>query len=106
MLLSAIYVVDKNGRLEVLCNGEGVLLVEAETDSTLQDIGLFNQSLDLSQLMPTLDYSGDISSVPLILVQVSFVIWSIDITCTYGLYAQTINRLVTVYFFFCLGYIF
>lgn len=72
MLLSAIYVVDKNGRLEVLCNGEGVLLVEAETDSTLQDIGLFNQSLDLSQLMPTLDYSGDISSVPLILLQVSF----------------------------------
>ncbi|XP_013682457.2 shikimate O-hydroxycinnamoyltransferase-like [Brassica napus] len=63
---------NKNGRLEVLCNGEGVLLVEAETDSTLQDIGLFNQSLDLSQLMPTLDYSGDISSVPLILVQVTY----------------------------------
>ncbi|XP_013682460.1 shikimate O-hydroxycinnamoyltransferase-like [Brassica napus] len=63
---------DKNGRLEVLCNGEGVLLVEAETDSTLQDIGLLNQNLDLSQLMPTLDYSGDISSVPLILLQVTY----------------------------------
>ena len=72
MFLSSVYVVDKNGRLEVLCNGEGVLLVEAETDSTLQDIGLLNQSLDLSQLMPTLDYSGDISSLPLILLQVSF----------------------------------
>ncbi|XP_056863438.1 shikimate O-hydroxycinnamoyltransferase isoform X1 [Raphanus sativus] len=63
---------DKNGRLEVLCNGEGVLLVEAESDSTLQDIGLLNQSLDLSQLMPTLDYSGDISSLPLILLQVTY----------------------------------
>lgn len=70
--------------------------MEAETDSTLQDIGLLNQSLDLSQLMPTLDYSGDISSLPLILLQVSFsphlfsikkcfVIWSIDITCTWTL---------------------
>uniref|UniRef100_A0A1J3K3K9 Shikimate O-hydroxycinnamoyltransferase n=1 Tax=Noccaea caerulescens TaxID=107243 RepID=A0A1J3K3K9_NOCCA len=63
---------DTNGRLEVRCSGEGVLLVEAETDSTLQDIGLLTQSLDLSQLIPTLDYSGDISSLPLLLFQVTY----------------------------------
>lgn len=67
--------VDTNGRLEVRCNGEGVLLVEAETDSTLQDTGLLTQSLDLSQLIPTLDYSGDISSLPLLLFQVTFPLW-------------------------------
>ncbi|KAL1217521.1 Shikimate O-hydroxycinnamoyltransferase [Cardamine amara subsp. amara] len=63
---------DKNGRLEVQCNGEGVLFVEAETDSTVQDIGLLTQSLDLSQLVPTIDYSGDISSFPLLLFQVTY----------------------------------
>lgn len=69
--LSDLYVIDTNGRLEVQCNGKGVLFVEAETDSTVQDIGLLTQSLDLSQLVPTLDYSGDISSFPLLLFQVS-----------------------------------
>ncbi|CAN8301496.1 unnamed protein product [Cochlearia groenlandica] len=63
---------DENGRLEVDCNGEGVLLVEAETDSTVKDIGLLTQSLDLSQLVPTLDYSKDISSLPLLLFQVTY----------------------------------
>ncbi|VVB16371.1 unnamed protein product [Arabis nemorensis] len=63
---------DKNGRLEVRCNGEGVLLVEAETDSTIQDIGLLAQRLDLSQLVPTLDYSQDISTIPLLLFQVTY----------------------------------
>ncbi|XP_006280408.2 shikimate O-hydroxycinnamoyltransferase [Capsella rubella] len=63
---------DKNGRLEVRCNGEGIMLVEAETDSTVQDIGLLTQSLDLSQLVPTIDYSGDISSFPLVLFQVTY----------------------------------
>ncbi|XP_056861057.1 shikimate O-hydroxycinnamoyltransferase-like isoform X2 [Raphanus sativus] len=60
---------DKNGRLEIRCNGEKVLLVEAETDSTIQDIGLLTQGLDLSQLVPALTYSGDISSLPLLLFQ-------------------------------------
>ncbi|CAH8386367.1 unnamed protein product [Eruca vesicaria subsp. sativa] len=63
---------DKNGRLEVRCNGEGVLLVEAETDFTIQDVGLLTQGLDLSQLAPTLPYSGDISSLPLLLFQVTY----------------------------------
>ncbi|AED96958.1 putative transferase [Arabidopsis thaliana] len=61
-----------NGRLEVQCNGEGVLFVEAESDSTVQDIGLLTQSLDLSQLVPTVDYAGDISSYPLLLFQVTY----------------------------------
>ena len=64
--------IDTNGRLEVQCNGEGVLFVEAESDSTVQDIGLLTQSLDLSQLVPTADYAGDISSYPLLLFQVNF----------------------------------
>ncbi|KAJ0261496.1 hypothetical protein HA466_0046060 [Hirschfeldia incana] len=63
---------DKNGRLEILCNGEGVLLVEAETDSTIQDISLLTHGFDLSQLVPTLAYSGDMSSLPLLLFQVTY----------------------------------
>ncbi|XP_010452842.1 PREDICTED: shikimate O-hydroxycinnamoyltransferase-like [Camelina sativa] len=63
---------DKNGRLEVRCSGDGVMFVEAETDSTVQNIGLVTQSLDLSQLVPTIDYSGDISSFPLVLFQITY----------------------------------
>ncbi|XP_010545447.1 PREDICTED: shikimate O-hydroxycinnamoyltransferase [Tarenaya hassleriana] len=62
----------ENGRLEVHCNGEGVLFVEAETDSTVSDIGLHTPSLDLARLAPSVDYSGGISSYPLLLFQVTF----------------------------------
>ncbi|KAK1420936.1 hypothetical protein QVD17_22909 [Tagetes erecta] len=62
---------DENGRVVIDCNGEGVLFVEAESDSTLDDFGEFTPSPELRRLTPTVDYSGDISSYPLFFAQVT-----------------------------------
>ncbi|KAG6422194.1 hypothetical protein SASPL_118758 [Salvia splendens] len=62
---------DDNGRLEINCNGEGVLFVEAEYDGSLDDLGDFcNPRPDLS-LVPAVDYSHGISSFPLFLVKLT-----------------------------------
>nr|DAD48566.1 TPA_asm: hypothetical protein HUJ06_018503 [Nelumbo nucifera] len=61
---------DQDGRLEINCNGEGVLFVEAETNSVIDDFGDFTPSPVLRQLIPAVDYSKDISSYPLLLLQV------------------------------------
>ena len=64
---------DEDGRIEIDCNGEGVLFVEAETASVVADFGDFAPTLELKQLIPTVDYSGGISSYPLLVLQVCFV---------------------------------
>ncbi|KAK0605231.1 hypothetical protein LWI29_024374 [Acer saccharum] len=62
---------DEKGRLEIKCNGEGVLFVEAETDSAFDHFNDFAPSLELMQLIPNVDYSGDISSSPLFAFQIT-----------------------------------
>ncbi|MCD9639719.1 hypothetical protein HAX54_024427 [Datura stramonium] len=62
---------DEHGRIEVNCNGEGVLFVEAKTDSCVDDFGDFTPSLELRKLIPTVDTSGDISTFPLVIFQVT-----------------------------------
>ncbi|XVE71152.1 hypothetical protein DITRI_Ditri10aG0127600 [Diplodiscus trichospermus] len=62
---------DENGRLEIKCNAEGVLFIEAETTCAIDDLGDFVPSLKLRQLVPTVDCSGDTSSYPLVMVQVT-----------------------------------
>ncbi|CAN1328587.1 Shikimate O-hydroxycinnamoyltransferase [Linum perenne] len=62
---------DEMGRLEVDCNGEGVLFVEAETDFRLSQIGESAPSFELLKLVPRVDYSQEISSYPLLLLQVT-----------------------------------
>ncbi|XP_019177975.1 PREDICTED: shikimate O-hydroxycinnamoyltransferase-like [Ipomoea nil] len=62
---------DGDGRLEIECNGEGALFVEAESDATIDDFGDFTPSLELRKLLPSVDTSGDISSFPLALFQVT-----------------------------------
>ncbi|KAI3856125.1 hypothetical protein MKW98_016158 [Papaver atlanticum] len=62
---------DENNRVEIDCNGEGVLLVETETTTVIDDFGDFAPTLELRQLIPTVDYSGDISSYPLLVLQVT-----------------------------------
>ncbi|KAD2394244.1 hypothetical protein E3N88_41221 [Mikania micrantha] len=61
---------DESGRIVINCNGEGVLFVEAESDSSLDDFGEFTPSPEFRRLTPTVDYSGDISSYPLFFAQV------------------------------------
>ncbi|KAK9078841.1 hypothetical protein SSX86_002899 [Deinandra increscens subsp. villosa] len=62
---------DGDGRVEINCNGEGVLFVEAEADREIDDFGEITPSPELRRLVPTVDYSGDISSYPLVVTQVT-----------------------------------
>ncbi|XVF35581.1 hypothetical protein REPUB_Repub18cG0158300 [Reevesia pubescens] len=62
---------DKNGRLEIICNANGVLFVETEATAAIDDLGDFAPSSQLRQLVPTVDYSRNISSYPLIMLHVT-----------------------------------
>ncbi|XP_042058587.1 shikimate O-hydroxycinnamoyltransferase-like [Salvia splendens] len=64
--------VDEDGRIEIDCNAEGVLFVEAEADGAVDDYGDFAPSLELSRLIPLVDYSQGISAFPLLVAQVTF----------------------------------
>lgn len=61
---------DDDGRIEIDCNGEGVLFVEADTPASVDDFGDFAPTAQLRQLIPTVDYSGGLSSFPLLVLQV------------------------------------
>ncbi|CAI0459533.1 unnamed protein product [Linum tenue] len=63
---------DKDGRTEINCNGAGVLFVLAETTSVIDDLGDFAPKLELRQLVPAVDYSGGISTFPLLVIQVTY----------------------------------
>ncbi|KAJ8755306.1 hypothetical protein K2173_019104 [Erythroxylum novogranatense] len=63
---------DEDGRIEINCNGEGVLFVVAETSSVIDEFGDFAPTLELRQLIPTVDYSGGISTYPLLVLQVTY----------------------------------
>ncbi|KAI9089517.1 hypothetical protein K1719_029122 [Acacia pycnantha] len=60
---------DDDGRVEIDCNGEGVLFVEAETDRVIDDFGDFAPTLELRQLIPAVDYSRGIETYPLLVLQ-------------------------------------
>lgn len=62
----------EGGRIEIDCNGEGALFVEAETDAVLDDLGDFSPTIQLKQLIPTVEYKEDISSYALLILQVKF----------------------------------
>lgn len=64
---------NENGRIEIQCNGEGVLFVEAETDIAIDDFKDFTPSLEFRKLVPNpaVDQSGKVSSYPLLVLQVT-----------------------------------
>ncbi|CAL1358718.1 unnamed protein product [Linum trigynum] len=64
---------DNNGRLELDCNGEGVLFQEADVETTINELGEFLHKAEdeLTELVPSVDYSKGISSYPLFLLQAS-----------------------------------
>lgn len=64
------YQVDDNGQIEIDCNDEGVLFVEAESNSFVHEFGDFRPTPELRSLVPTVDYSGEVSSYPLMVAQV------------------------------------
>ena len=61
---------DENGRIEIKCNGEGVLFIEAETSYVTDDFGDFESSSKLVQLVPPVDRTKDAYFHPLIMAQV------------------------------------
>lgn len=61
---------DLDGRVEIDCNGEGVLFVEAEADGEIDDFGDFAPTMELKRLIPKVEYTDDISSFPLLVLQV------------------------------------
>ncbi|CDO98242.1 unnamed protein product [Coffea canephora] len=63
---------DEDGRIEIECNGEGVLFVEAESDGVVDDFGDFAPTLELRRLIPAVDYSQGISSYALLVLQVTY----------------------------------
>ncbi|KAJ7523376.1 hypothetical protein O6H91_18G049200 [Diphasiastrum complanatum] len=63
---------DENGRIEINCNGAGVLLVEATADACIDDFGQFAPDPVFQQLIPYVDYTQDIASYPLLVLQVTF----------------------------------
>lgn len=63
---------DDDGRIEIDCNGQGVLFVEAQTPSSVDDFGDFAPTLQLKQLIPTVDYSAGLSTYPLLVLQVTY----------------------------------
>ncbi|XP_031480221.1 shikimate O-hydroxycinnamoyltransferase-like [Nymphaea colorata] len=63
----------EDGPLEINCNGDGVLFVEADAEGEIDDFGDFAPSMELRQLIPKVDYQNqDISSYPLLMLQVTF----------------------------------
>ncbi|KAJ0030104.1 hypothetical protein Pint_14407 [Pistacia integerrima] len=67
---------DENGRLQIECNGEGALFMEAETSCAIdEEFGEdeFSPSLKMRQLVPAFDYSArDFSSYTLLVLQVTY----------------------------------
>lgn len=63
---------DEDGRIEIDCNAEGVLFVEAGSDGAVDDFGDFAPTLELRRLIPAVDYSLGISAYPLLVLQVTY----------------------------------
>lgn len=62
---------DEDGRIEINCNAEGVLFVEAEApDTMVDDFGDFAPTMELKRLIPAVEYTDDISNFPLLVLQV------------------------------------
>ncbi|KAK7315420.1 hypothetical protein VNO77_33966 [Canavalia gladiata] len=59
------------GRLELECNAEGVLLLEAESTKTLAEYGDFSPNEPINELFPTVDYTQPLEEIPLLLVQLT-----------------------------------
>ncbi|KAK9941351.1 hypothetical protein M0R45_017957 [Rubus argutus] len=66
---------DKNARIEINCNADGVLFVVADSKSCADDFANFKATLEFGRrLIPEVDYSAGISSFPLFVAQVTYFI--------------------------------
>jgi len=64
---------DEDGRVEIDCNGEGVLFVEVDApNAAVDNYGDFAPTMELKRLIPAVDYTDDISAFPLLVLQVTY----------------------------------
>jgi shikimate O-hydroxycinnamoyltransferase len=64
----------EGGRLELDCNGEGVLFVKADAaETTVDDYGDFAPTMELKRLVPAVD-CDDITSSMILVLHVSLVL--------------------------------
>ncbi|KAL9996704.1 putative quinate O-hydroxycinnamoyltransferase [Helianthus debilis subsp. tardiflorus] len=63
---------DKDGRVEIDCQGQGVLFLEAESDGIIDDFGDFAPTSESLKLRPMVDYSLGLGSYPLLTLQVTY----------------------------------
>lgn len=61
---------DQNCRVEIDCSAEGVLFVVAQSSFVVDDFGDFVPTANFLKLIPAVDYSGGISSYPILVLQV------------------------------------
>jgi len=66
---------DKDDRVEINCDNQGVLFVEANTNAVIDDFGDFTPTPQFCQLIPTVDYSCGIEAYPLLVLQVCVTIF-------------------------------
>ncbi|KAJ0571045.1 putative quinate O-hydroxycinnamoyltransferase [Helianthus annuus] len=62
----------EDGRVEVDCQGQGGLFLEAESDGEINDFSDFAPKFKFLKLVPVVDYSLGIDSYPLLVVQVTY----------------------------------
>lgn len=53
------------------CNANGVLLIEAESDAVLADLGDFSPTPEFNHLVPSVDYGDPIEDIPLLVGQLT-----------------------------------
>ncbi|CAN6268423.1 unnamed protein product [Urochloa humidicola] len=64
---------DEDGRLEIDCNGEGVLFVDADAPGTaVDDYGNLAPTVMFNSLIPAVDYIDDVSTFPFVVLQVTY----------------------------------
>ena len=66
------YCYTKGGRMELILNAKGAVLIEAETTKTIHDYGDFSPSDSTKELIPKVDYNQPIEEIPLFVAQVTW----------------------------------
>ncbi|GAU20541.1 hypothetical protein TSUD_130990 [Trifolium subterraneum] len=61
----------EGGRLELNLNAKGAILIEAETEKTMNDYGDFSPSDSIKELVPIIDYNQPIEDIPIFIVQLT-----------------------------------